>query len=143
MAVTSLLHYALEVPDQTIGEKFYCNFGLAPASARDNAVHLRPAPLKRDSTLLYAGPRKRLHHLALGAPGDDFEQIKESLRRANVHEVDPPPNAPDNMRRGVVSFIPAEHDAVGNVGRGIEAEFRREPERRRRRGREIQNAVRV
>ena len=95
MAVTSLLHYALEVPDQTIGEKFYCNFGLAPTSARDNAVHLRPAPLKRDSTLLYAGPRKRLHHLALGAPGDDFEQIKESLRRANVHEVDPPPNAPE------------------------------------------------
>ena len=28
MAVRSLLHYALEVPDQTVGEKFYRNFGL-------------------------------------------------------------------------------------------------------------------
>jgi len=94
MPVRSILHYALEVPDQTVGEKFYSNFGLAQSPARDNAVHLRPALLERDSTLLYAGPKKRLHHLALAAPGDDFEQVKESLRRAGVSETDPPPNAP-------------------------------------------------
>ena len=95
MPVKSILHYALEVPNQTLGEKFYCNFGLAQTPAHDNAVHLRPALLKRDSTLLYAGPRKRLHHFALGAPGDDFQQVKESLHRAGVTEVDPPHNAPE------------------------------------------------
>jgi hypothetical protein len=53
MAVRALLHYALDVPDQTVGEKFYRNFGLVDEAGRDGAVHLRPAPLKRESVLLY------------------------------------------------------------------------------------------
>ncbi|HEV8308662.1 MAG TPA: VOC family protein [Methylomirabilota bacterium] len=95
MPVRALLHYALEVPDQTVGEKFYRHFGLIDEPRRDSAVHLRPAPLKRECTLLYAGPKKRLHHLAFGAPGDDFEAVRESIRRAGVREVDPPPGAPE------------------------------------------------
>jgi hypothetical protein len=73
MAVRGLLHYALEVPDQTVGEKFYTGFGLVGEGRGDAAVHLRPAPLKRDSVLLYEGPRKKLHHVAFGAPGAEFE----------------------------------------------------------------------
>src|SRR5881628_725365 len=95
MAVRALLHYALEVPDQTVGEKFYRSFGLVDEAGRDGAVHLRPAPLTRDSVLLYGGPRKRLHHLAFGAPGDDFQATRESVRRAGVREVDPPRGALD------------------------------------------------
>ncbi len=53
MAVRALLHYALEVPDQGTGEKFYTSFGLVNAPGRDNAVRLRPAPLERESVLLY------------------------------------------------------------------------------------------
>jgi catechol 2,3-dioxygenase-like lactoylglutathione lyase family enzyme len=90
-----LLHYALEVPDQQVGERFYRQFGLAEISARDGAVRLRPAPLEREAVLLYAGPRKRLHHLAFGAPGHEFVQVRESLQRAGAREVDPPPGAPD------------------------------------------------
>ena len=37
MAVRALLHYALEIPDVSIGERFYRNFGLADQSARDGA----------------------------------------------------------------------------------------------------------
>ncbi len=95
MAVKALLHYALEVPDQTVGERFYRSFGLVDEPGRDGAVHLRPAPLERESVLLYPGPRKRLHHLAFGAPGSEFEATRESLRRAGVREVDPPPGAPE------------------------------------------------
>jgi len=95
MAVRSLLHYALEVPDQTVGEKFYRNFGLIDEAGRDGAVHLRPAPLKRETVRLYPGPKKRLHHLAFGAPGDDDQVTVESLQRAGVREVDPPRGAPD------------------------------------------------
>jgi len=54
-------------------------------------VRLRPAPLKRESVLLYGGPKKRLHHVAFGAPGAEFEATRESLRRAGVSQVDPPP----------------------------------------------------
>jgi catechol 2,3-dioxygenase-like lactoylglutathione lyase family enzyme len=95
MAVRALLHYALEVPDQTVGEKFYTLFGLSGAPARDDAVHLRPAPIQRDAVLLYPGPRKRLHHLAFGARGDEFEEVRASVRRTGVAEIDPPRGAPD------------------------------------------------
>ena len=95
MPVRALLHYALEVPDQTVGEKFYHTFGLIEEPSRDNAVRLRPAPLKRECTLLYAGPKKRLHHLAFGAPGDEFEAVRESIRRAGVREINPPRGAPE------------------------------------------------
>lgn len=95
MPVKSFLRYGLEIPDQTVGENFYRDFGLAELPARDNAVHLWPAPSKSESVLLYAGAKKHLHHLAFGAPGDDFEQVKESLRRAGVGEMDPPGGAPE------------------------------------------------
>jgi catechol 2,3-dioxygenase-like lactoylglutathione lyase family enzyme len=95
MAVKALLHYALEVPDQTVGEKFYTGFGLVDESRRDGAVRLRPASLKRETVLLYGGPKKRLHHVAFGAPGAELEATRESLKRAGVAEVDPPRGAPD------------------------------------------------
>ena len=95
MAVRALLHYALEVPDQTVGEKFYTSFGLVDAARRDGSVALRPSPLKRASVLLYGGPRKRLHHLAFGAPGEEFAATQESLRRARVAPVDPPRGSPE------------------------------------------------
>jgi len=94
MAVKALLHYALEIPDQTVGEKFYTGFGLVDEPGRDGAVRLRPAPLKRETVLLYGGPKKRLHHVAFGAPGAEFEATRESLRRAGVSPVDPPRGAP-------------------------------------------------
>jgi hypothetical protein len=40
MPMRALLHYALEIPDLRVGEKFYRNFGLADKAARDEAVHL-------------------------------------------------------------------------------------------------------
>jgi catechol 2,3-dioxygenase len=95
MAVRSLLHYALEVPDQTVGEKFYRSFGLVDHAGHDGAVRLRPAPLARESVLLYPGPRKRLHHLAFGAPAEDYQATLESIRRAGVTLVDPPAGAAD------------------------------------------------
>src|SRR5213593_2943504 len=97
MAVKALLHYALEVPDQGAGEKFYSNFGLIDAPGRDGAVRLRPAPLQRESVLLYGGPRKRLHHLAFGAPGGGFWVRDGDGNLVNIRDegrVVPPPDAP-------------------------------------------------
>jgi len=60
MAVRSLLHYALEVPDQSLGQRYYQDFGLVDESGRGAAVRLRPARQSRESVQLYEGPRKRL-----------------------------------------------------------------------------------
>src|SRR5215472_15048147 len=95
MAVRSLLHYALEVPDQAVGQRYYCDFGLADNSRGGAAVRLRPAHQARESVLLYGGARKRLHHLCFGATGEDFVRTREAIRQAGVTEVDPPRQAPE------------------------------------------------
>jgi catechol 2,3-dioxygenase-like lactoylglutathione lyase family enzyme len=95
MPVRALLHYALEVPDQKVGETFYRTFGLVNRPARDEVVRLHPGGLEHPCTLLYGGPKKRLHHLAFGAPGGELEAVRESIRRAGVREVDPPRGAAD------------------------------------------------
>jgi catechol 2,3-dioxygenase-like lactoylglutathione lyase family enzyme len=95
MAVRTFLHYALEVPDLTVGQRFYEDFGLVDGTGRSDAVRLRPERLGRDTVLLYGGARKRLHHLCYGAPEEDFARVRESLRRAGVRETDPPAGAPE------------------------------------------------
>jgi len=91
MAVKALLHYALEVPDQGAGEKFYTAFGLVNASGRDDAV--RPASRRRSSESRCsstAGRRSACITWAFGAPGAEYEATREAVRRAGVREVDPP-----------------------------------------------------
>jgi hypothetical protein len=75
MAVRSFLHYALEVPDQTVGQKYYQDFGLVDASGGGEAVGLRPARQTREAVLLYPGLRKRLHHLCYGLQADFDEDV--------------------------------------------------------------------
>jgi catechol 2,3-dioxygenase len=95
MPVTSFLHYALEVPDQTVGQKFYRDFGLEDATGGGHAVKLKPSRQGRETVLLYGGARKRLHHLCYGAAGEDFLAVRASLGRADVREIDPPRDAPE------------------------------------------------
>ncbi|MBI1964276.1 MAG: VOC family protein [Candidatus Rokubacteria bacterium] len=93
--VRSLLHYALEVPDQTVGQRFYQDFGLLHTTGRDDVVRLRPGPLDRVQVLLYGGPKKRLHHLAFAAPGADYAVTRRAVERYGAPEVDPPAGAPE------------------------------------------------
>ena len=95
MAVRSFLHYALEVPDQAVGQRYYEDFGLVDVTGGDKAVRLKPARQDRESVLLYEGPRKRLHHLCYGATGEDFSRARAALRAAGVSEIDPPRGAPE------------------------------------------------
>jgi catechol 2,3-dioxygenase-like lactoylglutathione lyase family enzyme len=95
MAVRSFLHYALEVPDPSVGQRFYEDFGLVNGRGSGDSVRLRPERLGRDAVLLYGGKRKRLHHLCYGAPGEDFARVRESLQRAGVGEMDAPRGAPE------------------------------------------------
>src|SRR5439155_1065444 len=122
MAVKALLHYALEVPDAGAGEKFYSNFGLLTAPSRDATVRLRPAPLQRESVLLYGGPKKRLHHLAFGAPGDEYAATREAVRRAGIREVDPPRGAPEGgfwVRDPDSNLVNIRDEAGGGLAAGV------------------------
>src|SRR6266404_1347929 len=146
MAVRTFLHYALEVPDQTVGQRFYEDFGLVDGTGSSDAVRLRPDRLGRDAVLLYGGARKRLHHLCYGAPGEDFARVRESLRRAGVREMDPPAGAPEggvwirdpdgnavNIRDEAPAAVPAEPPVALNGPGYVQREIvRGYPERGRR-----------
>jgi len=54
MAVRSFLHYALEVPDQTVGQKYYQDFGLVDATGNGPAVRLKPARLAANTFCSWA-----------------------------------------------------------------------------------------
>jgi catechol 2,3-dioxygenase-like lactoylglutathione lyase family enzyme len=92
MSVKGLIHYALEVPDPVLGGSFYRDFGLQEAESRGNNVQLRTQSGSGE-VLLFEGPKKRLHHLALAAPGEQFEAVRAALRAAGVQELDPPKGA--------------------------------------------------
>ena len=71
MAVTGILSYALEIPDITVGVKFYTDAGLE-ASVVGNTAYLRCPGQGRISVILFGGaPAKRLHHMTLRATGID------------------------------------------------------------------------
>jgi catechol 2,3-dioxygenase-like lactoylglutathione lyase family enzyme len=95
MPVKSLLHYALEVPDQTVGQRFYEDFGLVDATGRDGAVRLRPSVQDRPQVLLFGGRKKRLHHVAFAAPGSEYAAVRARLAGLGVTEVDAPRGAWD------------------------------------------------
>jgi len=95
VAVKAFLHYALEVPDPTVGQRYYRDFGLADAGEGGSVIRLRAGRQQRENVLLYAGAKKRLHHLCFGAPGPAFVEVRASLARAGVKEVDPPRDAPE------------------------------------------------
>jgi catechol 2,3-dioxygenase-like lactoylglutathione lyase family enzyme len=82
MSVHSLLSYALEVPDVEIGLKFYTDFGLDMGVAAPGRVALRCHGRSRDQVVLLRGgePRKRLHHVELGASSEGIEAIQRRLR---------------------------------------------------------------
>ncbi len=83
MPVRQLIEYALEVPDQKTGQRFYQDFGFQDATGSSNAVRLRPKGLDRDQILLYEGPKKRLKHLTFAVPPEEMPALK-----ARLNEID-------------------------------------------------------
>ncbi len=133
MAVKGLLHYALEVPDPSVGESFYRDFGLQAAGSRGNSIQLKTS-CGAGELHLFEGPKKRLHHIAFAAPGENFDAVRAALKRAGVPEIDAPKNVPEigiwlrdpdgnlvNIRQEERKTIPpepaAKYNGPGNVNR--------------------------
>ena len=72
MAVRTFLHYALEVPDQTVGQRFYEDFGLVDGTGRSDAVRLRPERLGRAKQSRRA-PRIRVAVVRVTRASDTIE----------------------------------------------------------------------
>jgi catechol 2,3-dioxygenase-like lactoylglutathione lyase family enzyme len=150
MPVKGLIHYALEVPGPVVGETFYRDFGLKETDSRGNSLKLQTSRGSGE-LLLFEGPKKRLHHIAFAAPGDDFEAVRAALKQAGIPELDPPKDAPQvgiwihdsdgnliNIRQEERKTIPTEpllnYNGPGNASRigarGLPTFERADPRRR-------------
>ena len=92
MAVRSLQHYCLAVPDPAIGAKFYQNFGLE-GEERSDCMALRYTGRDQDQVLLVDGPRRQLHHLCLATPSGEFAAMQQALEENGTQLLDPPAQA--------------------------------------------------
>ncbi|MBT4425450.1 MAG: metapyrocatechase [Rhodospirillaceae bacterium] len=89
MAVQSLQHYCLAVPDPALGVKFYEDFGLE-GKARSDHVALRCAGRDQDQVLLVEGSRRQLHHLCFATPAGELAALQQALEADGSELLDPP-----------------------------------------------------
>jgi len=87
VAVHSLDHFALAVPDLTVAERFYTAFGLDVVDAADG-LHLS-APQGKAAVLREA-PGRHLEYISFGIDAADYKPFQQRLEAGGVVLLDPP-----------------------------------------------------
>lgn len=95
MAVTSLMHVALAVPDPAAGREFYEAFGLE-AHDRSDKVAMRCFGRDQDQIVLLEAPEKKVHHYAFTATEDGVAEVQERLTLRGISSFDEAPQGGDN-----------------------------------------------
>jgi len=93
MAVKSLQHFCLAVPDPALGGRFYEDFGLE-AEDRGDRLALRCAGRDQNQIVLVEGARRQMHHISLGTDTAGLETLKKALEANGTELLDPPALAP-------------------------------------------------
>jgi catechol 2,3-dioxygenase-like lactoylglutathione lyase family enzyme len=93
MTVRNLQHIALAVPDASVGERFYTEFGM---EARDqgNRIAMRCLGREQDQVILLDGPKKAMHHISFGTREQEFGELKQRLEKNAVKLLDAPKETP-------------------------------------------------
>lgn len=89
LGVHSLDHFAMQVPDVAVAQKYFTSFGL-DVRERGNALHLRVFGNDHTWGVVYEGARKRLDHISFGCFADDLPRFKMRLEANDVKLIDPP-----------------------------------------------------
>jgi catechol-2,3-dioxygenase len=89
LRVTGLLHFGLQVPDLSAGEKFYRAFGLNTAE-RDDLLVVRCEGRDQDQAILTEGVTKRIGHVAFGVEEGALPEWQRHLEELGVTLVDAP-----------------------------------------------------
>lgn len=90
--ISSLHHYALQVPDLEVADGFLQGFGLETAE-KDGSLVARCTGREQDQVRLVPGPAKRLHHVSFTLRPGTADAVRESLERAGTPVVEPPAGA--------------------------------------------------
>ena len=91
MAVTNLQHYALTVPDASVGRQFYEDFGLESREDGGQAI-MRCVGREQDQVILVEGPERRHHHICFGTTEEGLAAIKRNIEASDDASLVDPPN---------------------------------------------------
>jgi len=95
LGVHSLDQFVLAVPDASVAQDFYANFGLDVA--RDgNALAIKTFGRDHRWGSVVEGKRKALHHLSFGCYAEDLPRLKTRIEGSGVTLIDPPPGFASN-----------------------------------------------
>ncbi|MFG1667816.1 VOC family protein [Streptomyces sp. Y7] len=89
LRVTGLLHFGLQVPDLSQGEKFYADFGL-DTQERDSRLVVRCDGREQDQAVLSEGPAKALGHVAFGIESGCTQEWARHLQGQGLKLLDAP-----------------------------------------------------
>jgi len=92
--ISSLHHYALEVPDLHVADEFLQDFGLETAEKDGSLIATCPGRSQEQVRLVRA-PAKRLHHVSFTLHPGTLDSIREALDRAGASVIEPPAGASD------------------------------------------------
>ena len=96
LGVHSLDQFVLAVPDASVAQDFYGNFGLD--MRRDgNVLAIKTFGHEhRWGSVVEGSKAKALHHLSFGCYADDLPRLKARIEEQGVKLIDPPPGFESN-----------------------------------------------
>ena len=95
LGVHSLDHFHFSVPDLSVAQNFYGEFGL-DLEARANRIAMRTFGAAQVWGTIGEGPRKKLGYVSFGAFEDDLDRFAKRLQEMGVARLDPPPGVDSN-----------------------------------------------
>jgi len=95
LGIHSLDQFVLSVPDASVAEKFYSDFGL-DVHRDGNGLALKTLGNAHRWGGVIEGARKRLHHLSFGCYAEDLPRLKTRIEGNGIKLVDPPPGLESN-----------------------------------------------
>ena len=96
LGVHSLDQFVLAVPDASVAQDFYGNFGL-DVQAKGNTLELKTFGHEhRWGSVVEGVKTKQMHHLSFGCYAEDLARLKARIEGNGVKLIDPPPGFESN-----------------------------------------------
>ena len=96
LGVHSLDQFVLAVPDASVAQDFYGNFGL-DVRRDGNVLAIKTFGHEhRWGSVVEGAKTKALHHLSFGCYADDLPRLKARIEEQGVKLIDPPPGFESN-----------------------------------------------
>lgn len=88
--ISSLLHFALGVPDLKAGEEFYTAFGLNMIEENDRLAFRCDNRLHDEVVLIETGQDRKFQYISFGSDLAGLDRIKKVLDDRGIEQLDPP-----------------------------------------------------